>query len=274
MAKNLQEPLLVSDIEQGISLQPICQDLAKIFPFLINSFNIRHVIQLNSLTFFISFLNFLIFFLLLFIYCENPLDLQLSVQILVDFGAKVPYFIRKGEVWRLLTANFLHLNFFHLFSNLTILILLGSGLEKVLGKLNFSILYLSSGVMGFLFSCLGYKYISVGASGAIFGILAVYLAYFLINYKELEQFPFIKFSFWLFIIGIFVSNLIFELIYWEIMDHFNHLGGFLNGFLLGITIIKPYIYTTLKKRLKIASFLSVLALFITTFIIFSYFLSS
>ena len=270
MLKNIKEPLLFSSNKPIFFLEFLSNDLNKLFPFLVNSFKIKSIISLTSMTFFIFFLNFAIYLFLLLCFNGEALDFSIPVKVLIDFGANVPFLIRKGELWRLFTANFLHLNFFHLFSNMSILLIIGSGMEKVIGKIHFLIVYISSGVLGFILSSLNYKFTSIGASGAVLGIMAIYLSYFLLNYREIAEFPFVKFCFWMFIITLISSNIIFELIYWDIFDHFNHLGGFSNGFLLGNIIIKPYVLSERKSKLKFLSCIMVLLLYISNFVLIIY----
>lgn len=267
MLKNIKEPLLFPPNKPIFFLEYLSDDLNKLFPFLNSSFKINSVISLISMTFLIFFLNFAIYLLLFLTFNGESLDFSIPVKVLIDFGANVPFLIRKGELWRVFTANFLHLNFFHLFSNMSILLIIGSGMEKVIGKVNFLIVYISSGVIGFILSSLNYKFTSVGASGAVLGIMAIYLSYFLLNYREISEFPFVKFCFWIFIITLFASNIIFELIYWDVFDHFNHLGGFSNGFLLGNIILKPYVLSERKRKLKFFSCILFLFLFISNFIL-------
>ncbi len=101
---------------------------------------------------------------------EDPLTLVL-------FGANYAPLVKSGEVWRLLTSIFLHAGFLHLAVNMYALYILGSQLETYIGKLKFSVIFLISGVLGSLMSVLLTDVISVGASGAIFG-LAGALLYF------------------------------------------------------------------------------------------------
>lgn len=72
--------------------------------------------------------------------------------------------------WILITHMFVHENFGHLFYNMFALALFGTILEKIIGSRRFIILYFASGLVAALGSVMFYS-ASLGASGAIFGIL-------------------------------------------------------------------------------------------------------
>jgi len=75
-----------------------------------------------------------------------------------------------GEVWRFLTSIFLHGSFSHLLLNMFALILFGLILESLIGSKRFLLVFLVSGVVANIVSVFFYP-ASLGASGAIFGIL-------------------------------------------------------------------------------------------------------
>ena len=85
--------------------------------------------------------------------------------------------VSTGQWWRLLTAGFLHGSILHLLFNVYILWVLGSQLESILGKRKFIVIYFVSliggSVASFLFSPFGTY--SIGASGAIFGLMGAML---------------------------------------------------------------------------------------------------
>jgi rhomboid protease GluP len=91
---------------------------------------------------------------------------------LVRMGALVPGLIRDGEWWRLVSCTFLHGGFLHLVLNVVVLLMLGNVLERILGTSRFLVLYGASALAGSLASFLaGDERISVGASGALWGLL-------------------------------------------------------------------------------------------------------
>lgn len=91
---------------------------------------------------------------------------------LVRWGANAPILVAHGETYRLLAANFLHSHWVHALVNALALHFLGSLLERVLGWSRLCIVFLVSGAVAMLASCAwSNALLSVGASGAIFGVL-------------------------------------------------------------------------------------------------------
>jgi membrane associated rhomboid family serine protease len=80
--------------------------------------------------------------------------------------------VAHGEWWRLVTAAFLHYGLFHLAVNMYSLYFAGTLLEQLIGRWRFAVLYLCSGIAGSAGAIVwSPDKITVGASGAIFGIL-------------------------------------------------------------------------------------------------------
>jgi membrane associated rhomboid family serine protease len=81
-----------------------------------------------------------------------------------------------GEWWRLLAAAFLHYGIFHLAINMYSLYFGGTLLEHIIGRWRFALLYLGSGVAGSAGALLlSPNEVTVGASGAIFGVFGALL---------------------------------------------------------------------------------------------------
>jgi rhomboid protease GluP len=99
-----------------------------------------------------------------------------SVETLDAWGARVPRLISLGEPWRLLSCTFLHAGALHLFMNMVALWGLGRLAEAVYGPGRFLWLYLLCGLSGSLLSNAAGG-TSVGASGAIFGIMGACIVY-------------------------------------------------------------------------------------------------
>lgn len=98
-------------------------------------------------------------------------------QALYLFGAKWPGAIMQGEIWRLVTANYLHGGLLHLVFNCYLLASLGPLIEEAFGTRKFFLIYTASGVCAFLASTLFSPARSVGASGALFGLIGFGIAY-------------------------------------------------------------------------------------------------
>lgn len=91
----------------------------------------------------------------------------------LDYGVGGYPVFEQGQYYRLVTAMFLHGGIIHIAFNMLILHQLGSQLEPFLGSIKFAVVYLISGIVGSMASVLfndPYT-ISVGASGAIFGLM-------------------------------------------------------------------------------------------------------
>ena len=146
-------------------------------------------------------------------------------ELLVTFGNSGD-FVRMGEYYRLFTSMFLHGNILHLFFNCYALYIIGSQLEGFLGKVKYLIIYLLSGIAGSLFSCaFNHTGISIGASGAIFGLMGslVYFGYhyrvYLGNVVKTQIIPLIVFNLAL---GFAMNGI----------DNFAHIGGLIGGALV------------------------------------------
>ena len=138
--------------------------------------------------------------------------------------------VRAGQYYRLITGTFIHANIFHLFFNCYALAILGSQLESFLGKPKYLIVYLFSALIGSLFSVtFAGNYYSIGASGAIFGLMGslVYFGYhyrvYLGNVVKSQIIPLILMNLG---IGFLVPGI----------DNSAHIGGLLGGALIAVAI--------------------------------------
>lgn len=94
------------------------------------------------------------------------------------------YYVRSGQIYRLITGAFMHSGLFHLAMNMYALNILGGQVESYLGKVKYLIVYLFSAITGSLLSCVVYGTSgwALGASGAIFGLMGA-LLYFGYHYR-------------------------------------------------------------------------------------------
>lgn len=148
-----------------------------------------------------------------------------------------------NQWWRFITPMFLHAGIIHIGFNMLLQLTLGRDMEKAIGTVRFILVYLSSGIFGFV---LGGNFAapaiaSTGASGCLFGILALVLVDLFYTWNE-RQSPG-KDLLWLAfdIVISFVLGLLPGL------DNFSHIGGFLMGLVLGICILHSP--NTLRKRI-------------------------
>jgi rhomboid protease GluP len=95
-----------------------------------------------------------------------------SNTVLARMGALMRARVLAGEWWRLMSSGMLHGGAMHVALNGYVLWVLGRGTEKLLGSARFLILYVTSALVAALGSALFLGDLSVGASGAIWGLLA------------------------------------------------------------------------------------------------------
>ncbi len=138
----------------------------------------------------------------------------------------------EGQIYRLFTAMFLHADIIHLFSNMLALLIFGTSVENNFYKYQFLLIYFLSGFLGNIFSLflLTYDSISLGASGAIFGLIGAVFVFFAREDKSFILFGLIYLVFFIFMSLAPGINL------WA------HLFGLLGGLILG------YLFKNKTKR--------------------------
>ncbi|KAF2269880.1 rhomboid-domain-containing protein [Lojkania enalia] len=138
-----------------------------------------------------------------------------------------------NQWWRFIIPMFMHAGLIHIGFNLLLQLTLGRDMEKEIGSVRFALVYFSAGIFGFV---LGGNYAaqgipSMGASGSLFGILALVLLDLLYNWNSRRS-PVKDLLFILLDLAIaFVLGLLPGL------DNYSHIGGFLMGLVLGICLM-------------------------------------
>jgi rhomboid protease GluP len=158
--------------------------------------------------------------------------LSLIYNILPDFAVNRTAII-SGQYYRLITGIFLHANIVHLLFNMYALYVIGSQLESFLGKFKYLAVYLLSGLAGSMLSIFFSNGYSVGASGAVFGLLGS-LLYFGYHYRVYLD-GVIKSQ----IIPLIVINLAFGFAVSGI-DNWAHVGGLVGGILSTMAVGVKY----------------------------------
>lgn len=178
--------------------------------------------------------------------------INILVFLICTFGGNILYnsgrlspdtFFAGKEYYRVITAMFLHADIQHLVNNMLLLFGLGAMIEKEVGHLTFLLLYFGSGLGGQAASLLYKTQMgewmvgSIGASGAVFGLVGLLLA--------VVFFPYIKLP------NVTPARVIFVVFYSiysgiqdKSIDNAAHIGGLLAGFAVGVVIC-------LVKRKKI-----------------------
>lgn len=143
--------------------------------------------------------------------------------------------VKKHQVWRLLSCVWLHAGVFHVLANMLSLLFIGVRLESEFGFARIGFLYVISGFGGTLLSALFMRTtISVGASGALFGLLGSMLSELITNWTMYSN----KLAALLTLVVIIALNLAMGIL--PHVDNFAHIGGFLSGFLIGfVLLIRP-----------------------------------
>jgi rhomboid protease GluP len=99
-------------------------------------------------------------------------------KVLLDWGGNLGLLTSDGQWWRLLTAMFLHAGIIHLGFNLYFAWVVGRVCEQIFGSAAFVVVYFGSGLIASLVSSAWQPaVVSVGASGALFGVFGAFLAF-------------------------------------------------------------------------------------------------
>ena len=139
--------------------------------------------------------------------------------------------VQNGEFYRLLTCMFVHADIMHILFNMIALYSIGPVVERYYGKSKFLLIYLVSGLLGSIFSgvFMTADSISIGASGAIFGLLGS-ICYFTYYYRATLQ-GILRGS----IMPVIIINLVIGFISSSI-DLSAHIGGLIGGILISMAI--------------------------------------
>lgn len=151
------------------------------------------------------------------------------------------------QYYRFLTSVFLHADLDHLLSNMLVLFFLGNGLELKVGHLKYTVLYLVSALGGNLLSAVyesyyGNLFLSVGASGAIFGVIA---AVFILVIVQGGQWENITLSRMLLMIAYSLYSGFIS----ENVNNAGHIGGFVTGLIIMIVYC---IFSGLRKKKEVS----------------------
>jgi rhomboid protease GluP len=144
------------------------------------------------------------------------------------YGLKINQNILAGEYWRFVTPIFFHAGLMHFFFNMYALYNVGPLIERPMGHARFLMIYFFSGIAGGFASFLFNPSPSLGASGAIFGLIGA-LAVFLFRHSRLLGR--VGRSMLTNVVIIIVMNLAISLT--PQIDLWGHVGGLTTGSLLG-----------------------------------------
>ncbi|MBO4618553.1 MAG: rhomboid family intramembrane serine protease [Victivallales bacterium] len=155
-------------------------------------------------------------------------------SVLLAFGALLPGAQFGWQLWRLVTYQFLHADFWHLFFNMYGVWLFGGMVEQSLGKTKTLALYFFSGVLGGICFALANWHTQascVGASGALFGLM-VAAAIAFPQARMFLLFPPIPIRLWVMVVIYCAIEVLYALSgTGGNIAHLAHLGGALGGLL-------------------------------------------
>jgi len=163
-------------------------------------------------------------------------SLDFPGQIAVHFGANFGPYTLTGEWWRLVTYMFLHGGVMHIFFNMWCLWDLGRLCESLYGRWTYAAIYFTTGIAGGLGSLVwNPQTLTVGASGAIFGLAGALIASFYLGEFSLPRIA---------ISGTLRSLLVFAVFnlfiggFFGGVDNACHIGGLVSGLGLGAAIAR------------------------------------
>jgi len=170
-------------------------------------------------------------------------------EAIINAYGMVPKDIVSGRhLWTLLTSMFLHGGFFHIIGNMLYLWIFGDNVEDAFGHLWFFIVYLFTGVAGSLLQIMlmpGSSVATIGASGAISGVMGAYFVLF----PRARVLTLIPIFFFIRLIYLPAPLLLGFWILFQILSgcssvpgtgggvaYFAHIGGFASGLILGLLV--------------------------------------
>lgn len=183
----------------------------------------------NKTTAILLLLNIIVFLIMIF---DGLNIVSPTPKELLEIGGNRRFEVMNGEYWRLFSSMFIHGGILHLFMNLIGLGLGSSLLENVLGSVKLIIIYIICGILASLASIYWHENtVSVGASGAIFGLYGLILAF-----TVFKIYPnYMRGMTWM-LLGLYAGvSLLFGFL--GGIDNAAHFGGLISGFVIGGILI-------------------------------------
>lgn len=165
-----------------------------------------------------------------------------SQEAIIASGALERGHLLQGELWRLVSPMFLHGSLSHLIGNCSALYILGIACEHVLSFRQAGMVYLFSGICGSLLSVIAQPEPSIGASGAIFGLMA-FTVVFLYKHRQLLFVRDRRIGTVVAVWGLYTIAIGFLTPY---VDNFAHIGGAMGGG-GSIFFLKPALLTRVQR---------------------------
>lgn len=161
------------------------------------------------------------------LYVAEKLNPQAGIT---QAGLSIPWPYEQRELWRLVTAGFLHGNILHILMNSWVLFDLGAEVEQIYGTSRMIVFYFFSTVTGFFLSShMGLQ--SLGSSAGIFGLIGAMLAFGVTDKSSLGSTVKSLYTRWL------IYALVLSFI--PGVDFYAHIGGVAGGFAAGYFASTP-----------------------------------
>jgi membrane associated rhomboid family serine protease len=159
-------------------------------------------------------------------------------QDLLGWGALYAPRVKEGQLWRLVTAMFVHFGFLHLFFNMLLFVAAARVVERIVGNVGFALLYLISGVLGNVASLqVNPGLMGAGASGAVFGVLGGLLGLMTRYHVYIHLRDIVKVA--VLVVLLIVDNAIENHNRPPLLGRIDiaaHIGGFLGGLACGVVL--------------------------------------
>ena len=158
--------------------------------------------------------------------------LETSMNVMSSLGQSNYYVLNYGYYWQLFTSMFVHANLAHLANNMIFLLIFGLRAEELFTEKEYLAIYFVSGLFGNILTLLlGPDVVSVGASGAIFGVFGACIIYI---YQSI-------------IAVAFYSIILFMMSTGAGVNVFAHFGGLVIGLLLGYLFARMRRYSIVYR---------------------------
>ncbi len=183
------------------------------------------------------------------------LVVRMNPRLILEFATIPLLTVRFAEPYRLLTSMFIHYDILHLFFNMFALFIFGPDIEKVIGKLRYLTLYFISGIVAAIIHAY-YIFIffpimtlltspAIGASGAIYGVMAAYGVLFpMRRLVAFIGFPIIAPAIVVIIILALIQTLYALVAPYSQVAYAAHVGGFITGLIVTLAY-KPGLRRTI-----------------------------
>lgn len=156
---------------------------------------------------------------------------------LQGLGANYGPSVLSGEWWRLLTSLFMHASLPHVLVNMWVLWSVGRLCERLYGSGPFALLYIGSGILACLARIAWDPAVpSIGASGAIFGVIGAFLTFALHSHRKILVT--VPRSAWL-SAAVFTGYSLITGRLNPVVDNAAHVGGLIGGVILGWIMTRP-----------------------------------